>query len=215
MQKNYVIAIIGLCVVLYIVNEAKQEYQRIQTRIELTQAKIDRVAEESAIAIKGMRQLLESIIGKFSKELDNRAELIENTLSSEVYRLKQEIDAKPGKDEIQVKQAVSEVVATERAIQPSVPTEQPAEPKSEPKVESKPVPTIVMHSGYSCGPCNAWIANDKAKWEGAGWIVDVRKELESTRGWPWYEITDRDGKRFEVDGPLTREKFNEAKKGNR
>lgn len=69
------------------------------------------------------------------------------------------------------------------------------------------VPTIVMHSGYSCGPCNAWISNLMPRWKQAGWRVDVVKEMESQRAWPWYEITDRDGVRFEVDGPLTNDSF--------
>lgn len=68
-------------------------------------------------------------------------------------------------------------------------------------------PTIVMHSGYSCGPCNSWISNLMPRWKQAGWRVDVVKEMESKRAWPWYEITDRDGVRFEVDGPLTNENF--------
>lgn len=73
-------------------------------------------------------------------------------------------------------------------------------------------PTIVMHSGYSCGPCNAWLATEKAKWESSGWSVQVVKEAESKRLWPWFEITERDGKRFEVDGPLTNDSFLAAKK---
>ena len=72
-------------------------------------------------------------------------------------------------------------------------------------------PTIVMHSGYSCGPCNAWISNWMPRWKQAGWRVDVVKEIESQRAWPWYEITDRDGSRFEVDGPLTNDSFQRFK----
>ena len=74
-------------------------------------------------------------------------------------------------------------------------------------------PTIVMHSSDSCGPCRAWISNDKSNWEKAGWDVRVIKEIETKRGWPWYAITDRDGKSFEVDGPLTAAKFTAAKGG--
>ena len=73
-------------------------------------------------------------------------------------------------------------------------------------------PTIIMHSGYSCGPCNAWIATEQSKWELVGWKVEVVKELDSTRGWPWYEITDRDGKPFQVDGWLTYDSFHAAKR---
>ena len=81
------------------------------------------------------------------------------------------------------------------------------------QVASAVKPTIVMHSSDSCGPCRAWIANDKSNWEKAGWDVQVVKEIETKRGWPWYAITDRDGKSFEVDGPLTAAKFMAAKGG--
>ena len=72
-------------------------------------------------------------------------------------------------------------------------------------------PKIVMHSADSCGPCRAWIVTEKAKWQKAGWDVQIIKETTTKRGWPWYEITDRDG-RFEVVGPLTSDKFIAAKK---
>jgi len=75
-------------------------------------------------------------------------------------------------------------------------------------------PIIVMHSSETCGPCQAWIATERAKWEQVGWQVEVIKETETTRGWPWYEITDRDGT-FEVLGPLTTDKFITAKKAKR
>lgn len=47
----------------------------------------------------------------------------------------------------------------------------------------------------------------------SGWKVKVLKETETNRPWPWYEITDADGSRFEVDGPLNNEKFQAAKRG--
>ena len=75
------------------------------------------------------------------------------------------------------------------------------------------IPTIIMHSGHSCGPCNAWISRDMPRWKQTGWTVEVVKELDSNRAWPWYEITDRDGSQFQVDGPLTKDNFNAAKLG--
>ena len=87
--------------------------------------------------------------------------------------------------------------------------------KAELKLFAPPIiPKIIMHSADSCGPCRAWIATEKAKWELAGWQVEVVKETTTKRGWPWYEITDRDGK-FQVDGPLTADKFSAAKKAKR
>jgi len=75
------------------------------------------------------------------------------------------------------------------------------------------VPTIVMHSGYSCGPCNAWISTRMPAYIRQGWRVEVVKELDSARAWPWYEITDADGTQFQVDGPLDNAKFQAAKAG--
>jgi len=73
------------------------------------------------------------------------------------------------------------------------------------------IPTIIMHSGYSCGPCNAWISTRMPAYIRQGWRVEVVKELDSARAWPWYEITDADGTEFEVDGPLDNAKFQAAK----
>ena len=72
-------------------------------------------------------------------------------------------------------------------------------------------PTIVMHSGASCGPCNLWKTKEQSKWERVGWTVDVLTEIESTRLWPWFEVYDTDGTRFEVNGPLTKDSFEKAK----
>jgi hypothetical protein len=72
-------------------------------------------------------------------------------------------------------------------------------------------PTIVMHSGASCGPCNLWKSKEQSKWERVGWTVDVLTEIESDRLWPWFEVYDSDGSRFEVNGPLTRDSFEKAK----
>jgi hypothetical protein len=51
------------------------------------------------------------------------------------------------------------------------------------------------------------------RWIQSGWRVEVIKELETGRSWPWFEITDRDGKQFEVNGPLTNNNFNAARAG--
>lgn len=98
--------------------------------------------------------------------------------------------------------------------------EQPVEPKpieepKQPKLISQPVetiPTIEMHSGDGCGPCKAWIATEMPKWQKAGWTVKVIKETKTSVGWPWFDITDRDGLRFSVYGPLTTDTFIAAKR---
>jgi hypothetical protein len=72
-------------------------------------------------------------------------------------------------------------------------------------------PRIVMHSGASCGPCNQWKSKEQSKWERVGWTVEVLTEIESKRMWPWFEVYDTDGSKFEVDGQLTKDSFEKAK----
>jgi hypothetical protein len=85
-------------------------------------------------------------------------------------------------------------------------------PEVTPEVAPEVKPRIVMHSGASCGPCNQWKSKEQSKWERVGWTVDVLIEIESERMWPWFEVYDSDGSRFEVDGPLTKDTFEKAKR---
>jgi hypothetical protein len=84
-------------------------------------------------------------------------------------------------------------------------------PEVSPQFSPQIKPRIVMHSGASCGPCNAWKSKEQSKWERVGWTVDVLTEIESDRMWPWFEVYDTDGRYFEVDGALTRDSFEKAK----
>jgi hypothetical protein len=72
-------------------------------------------------------------------------------------------------------------------------------------------PTIIMHSGASCGPCNDWKAKQMPAWIKQGWDVQVITEVESNRMWPWFEVQDSDGTAFEVSGALTNDTFRAAK----
>lgn len=84
-------------------------------------------------------------------------------------------------------------------------------PKVATKTEGKPSkPRIVMHSGDGCGPCNDWISKSMPSWKQQGWDVEILKELSSSRGWPWFEVYLSNGRRFEVDGPLTLESYDKA-----
>lgn len=80
--------------------------------------------------------------------------------------------------------------------------------------EEKIVPTIVMHSAsFNCPPCESWIRNDMPTWQAAGWTIpEPLKEAEPGKSYPWFEIKDGDGLRFEVIGPLTKEKYEHARK---
>jgi len=143
-------------------NAATQEYTRIKTRLEATQAKVDKLTDELAATTKTIHAAIKSLAERFTKQ---SFEVVEHKTSEPI-----------------------------KTIEP---------PKQA---------LIVMHSADSCGPCRAWIRDELIKWKNVGWDVQVIKEVETKRGWPWYEITDRDGKRFEVDGALTTDKFQIAKR---
>jgi outer membrane murein-binding lipoprotein Lpp len=145
-------------------NAATQEYTRIKSRLETTQAKVDALTDELKATTKTIHAAIKSLTERFARQ----------------------VEAKPV-------DVVEHKAATVKTIEPPV------------------QPRIIMHSSDTCGPCRSWIATEKAKWEQVGWTVEVIKEITTNRGWPWYEITDRDG-RFEVDGPLANDKFLAAKK---
>lgn len=145
-------------------NAATQEYTRIKSRLETTQAKVDALTDELKATTKTIHAAIKSLTERFARQ----------------------VEAKP-------------VDVVEHKAEPSKTIVPPVQPR------------IIMHSSDTCGPCRAWIATEKAKWEKAGWVVEVIKEVETKRGWPWYEITDRDG-RIEVQGSLTTDKFLAAKK---
>jgi outer membrane murein-binding lipoprotein Lpp len=171
-------------VLLFAGNAARTEYARITSRIETTQAKVDALADELAATTKTIHAAIRSITDRFTKAIDDKAMQLEESFRGEVYR----IESKPT------------IIEHPRTNEPIKTFEPPRQPR------------IVMHSGYSCGPCNAWLATEKSKWEQSGWTIEVIKEVESTRGWPWFEIFDRDGKCFQVDGPLTNDKFQSTKR---
>lgn len=83
--------------------------------------------------------------------------------------------------------------------------------EQQPQQVAQSKPTIIMHSGASCGPCNDWKAKQMPAWTKQGWDVQVITEIESDRMWPWFEVQDSDGTRFEVNGALTVDSFRAAK----
>lgn len=94
-----------------------------------------------------------------------------------------------------------------------IPSVEPATGAQPVSAESpKVVPTITMHSGENCPPCSLWISRDMANWQRLGWNVEIVKESTSSRLWPWYEVLDGDGLRFEVDGPLDKSKYETERK---
>ena len=173
--KIVIAAAIGLGL-LFAFNSMKTEYARIQSRVEITQAKVDALADELQATTAALHDAIKRFKDRFMQ--------IEGELKPMTP------------DEIEAFNDLQNV-----------------EVKTVPKLSASTVPTIVMHSGYDCGPCNAWILRDMPRWIQSGWAVEVVKEIDSGVSWPWYEIRDRDGSQFEVNGPLTNDNFQAAKAG--
>jgi hypothetical protein len=171
-DKIFLVVVFALCAFV-VYSNAKLEYARIATRVEVTQAKVDALADE----LQATTATLHDAIKRFK----DRFMQLEGELKP---MTPEEIEAFNDLQNVEIKSLPSVIV-----------------------------PTIVMHSGYDCGPCNAWISNEMQRWTQSGWRVNVVKEIESQRSWPWYEITDRDGSRFEVIGPLTNDTFHSARRG--
>lgn len=184
MNRNLFIAVVGVIVGCVAFQAASQEYRRIQRRIEVTQAKVDLVADESAAAIMDVRRVIASVVDRFAKSTDSDLQFRE-MVSTELGRLRQDLEAKP-------------VEITKETIHEA--------PK---KASCK----IVMHSGSNCAPCNAWIMNSLPVWQSKGWEIEILKETETTRSWPWFEVYLPSGRSFEVDGPLTIESYERALRG--
>jgi outer membrane murein-binding lipoprotein Lpp len=169
MNQKTVLIVAGLIGIGIAGNAATQEYTRIKTRLEATQAKVDALTDELAATTKTIHAAIKSLAERFAKQTE----------------------AKP-----------VEVVETKQ-----------------PDPIKTVQPTIIMHSadetkGMVCGPCRAWIATEKAKWESVGWKIEIIKETQTKLGWPWFRIIDNDGT-FDVVGPLTSEKLLAAKKAKR
>jgi hypothetical protein len=144
-------------------------------------------ATQEYTRIKSRLETTQSKVDKLTDELRETTKTIHAAIKSLTERFARQVEAKP----LEVIEHKAEQIKT-----------------LEPPIQ----PLIVMHSSDTCGPCRAWIRDELTKWRNAGWKIEVLKEIETKRGWPWYEITDRDGKRFEVDGPLTNDKFLAAKR---
>jgi len=148
------------------------EYARITSRVEVTQAKVDALADELQATTATIHAAIRSLTDRF--------------LANEEREIGLANEASPVKSTIT---------------------------KPDAGIPASTVPTIIMHTMNGCGPCKKWVENDADRWRNAGWSVVVLPPEEGHPSYPWFEITDRDGKRFQVDGPLNNTNFNAAKLG--
>ena len=244
-----ILGILAVALVLVGWTEARKEYQRLTNRVEVTQAKIDKVADDSAAAIDDVRKTIARLSELFAKSIESIESSNESEHSHDVALLSGEsrsqhwptvrkhfIESHPAceacgtKDDLNVHHVKPFHEFPELELDPSNlitlcrehhfavghlgnwnKANQLVREDSAILLNAKKIvvskPTIVMHSGPNCGPCIAWKSNSMPSWVKAGWAVEVIDETETKRGWPWFSITDSTGKRFEVDGPLTNDKF--------
>jgi hypothetical protein len=182
--KIVIAAAIGLAA-FFAFSSIKTEYARITSRIEETQLRIDAVADESKEAIEDIRKVIK-------------------TMQQWLTKIAMQQDANQGQETSDIVKA--DILKAE--------LEKLNDVKSLSERASNSVPTIIMHTMNGCGPCKKWVENDAARWRNAGWdVVVLPPEEGHPAGYPWFEIIDRDGKQFQVDGPLTNSNFNAAKAG--
>lgn len=248
--KIVIAAAIGF-VLFFAFNSIKTEYARIQSRVEITQAKVDALADELQATTATIHAAIKSITDRFLAgdiEVDEDDQLADSGLFgaarsgkwSEVRRdflkLHPTCEACGVESDLNVHHIKPFNQFPELELEPTnlitlcrkhhfevghlgnwksanATVREDAAKIRTGLGRQVAIPTIIMHSGHSCGPCNAWIARDMPRWKQSGWKVEVVKELDTGRSWPWYEITDRDGSQFEVNGPLNRDNFNAAKLG--
>jgi hypothetical protein len=161
----------------------KTEYARITSRVEVTQAKVDALADELASTTKTVHAAIKSLTDRFLANEERELGLVNETSPVSEVPLISSTKTQVDSGISEQKQAVS-------------------------------VPVIIMHTTDNCGPCKAWVKNDSERWRNSGWdVVVLPPETGHPMGYPWFEITDRDGSRFEVNGPLDNAKFQAAKRG--
>jgi hypothetical protein len=180
--------IVGLAalaaIAFFAFNSIKAEYARIQSRVEVTQAKVDALADELARTTGAVHAAIKSLTDRF---LANAAGSVDIDISTKTQ------------DKASVDNEKTVVRSTDVNSLPE---------------RTSSVPTILMHTTDNCGPCKAWVKNDSERWRNSGWeVVVLPPETGHPFGYPWFEITDRDGKQFEVNGPLTNNNFNAARAG--
>jgi hypothetical protein len=185
------VKILGLAalaaIAFFAFNSIKAEYARIQSRVEVTQAKVDALADELASTTKTVNAAIKSLADRF--------------LANEEREIGLANEASPVKANI----VKADILKTE--------LEKLNDVNSLFKPTSS-VPTIIVHTMNGCGPCKKWVENDSERWRNSGWeVVVLPPEEDPSKRYPWFEIIDRDGKRFEVNGPLNNANFNAGRAG--
>lgn len=252
MTKEVKIMIVAALIFLsfFAYGKWQTEYARITSRVEVTQAKVDTLADELQATTATIHAFIKSITDRFlaGDDFDEDEQLADSGLFgaarsgkwSEVrkdfLKLHPACEACGVKDDLNVHHIKPFHQFPELELDPSNlitlcrkhhfevghlgnwRTANATVRADAAKIRTGlgrqiAIPTIVMHSGETCGPCRSWIANRMPMYIQSGWKVEVLKETTTNRPWPWYEITDADGSQFQVDGPLNNEKFQAAKRG--
>jgi hypothetical protein len=59
---------------------------------------------------------------------------------------------------------------------------------------------IILHSRDNCPPCDSWWANERPKFEAAGWVVALHVLGSNENGRTPFFTVEVDGKQFELQG---------------
>lgn len=196
MKQIWIIAAALGLVVMFIAQKVQDEYAKACAKAESIRLEVVEAIETSTEAVKSFQATSDSIRETITDIKDRLARV----------ELSQLELARTTSDSLQDNSA--KLAMKLEALQTKL-DEQPKQPES--KADAKPAKSrIVMHTGDGCGACNNWIAKTMPGWQANGWEVELVKEVSSPRGWPWFEVYPAGGKRFEVDGPLTKESYDRA-----
>lgn len=204
--KHLIIAVVVLALATIAksaVDNMRADYARLSRMLSGSFAKVGEGIDQAIATAKSAEKTSDSA-REILEDLRSRIVRLESASSTAMQAKQSEIDSLVDQlDKEQQRRTQAELTAEQA-------TQSMQLMKKTPQVTTAG-PRIVMHSGVGCGPCEQWKRDSMPAWRAKGWTVEVIEETKSDRWWPWFEIYEG-GRRFEVDGPLTQESYNRAKK---
>jgi hypothetical protein len=88
-------------------------------------------------------------------------------------------------------------------IEPHVPPDDAGPWDDDGKAVNTATKEIILHSRDNCPPCDSWWANERPKFEAAGWVVALHVLGSNENGRTPFFTVDVNGKQFELQGYQT------------